>query len=407
MKKRWRGLCALWMVLALVIGVFPVSGAAEGVPESAAAAVSENFSEEMPEGGSLDGERAEMTAEEKGENSAKDETEEPSEQSAGPEETAGGTEETEAVEGTETPEETEAPEETKAPEEIEAPKETEAPGETEAPKETETTGETKAPEETKTPEETEAPKETEATEATEEGEKESETDETAAKSPEDILVEGEKNASVNETAAAEEIQEEGSQQEELETTAPELPENVALPVKAAAAREAAVSGEAWLYVGSDEVGTGSYIGNEEDAASYRKQVTVLFDQSFDSQEEIMNITVPADKKLNGWKLWGFNESGYVRKDSGELEIAGQISEEDYPSVDSDGSSLFLLIVPLWRDAKDILDGDALVMSIGDSCRLSAGTWQVEGDTAVDTTVYTGGRTLYAARSGTFTFHKKE
>ena len=49
-----------------------------------------------------------------------------------------------------------------------------------------------------------------------------------------------------------------------------------------------------------------------------------------------------------------------------------------------------------------MDGDSLDMNIGDSCNLSEGTWKVSGDGTVYT-VDTGGRTVYAARNGTFTF----
>lgn len=399
MKKRWKGLCALWMVLILVIGAFPVAGASEDVPESAAAAVSEaagdgggqaltdsgvveSSPETMSESSSSEAESTEPEESESteisseteagAESSAEDGTENDSEQSRESEKTEeeiGETDSTEAIEGTEegNGESTEAENDGTVVESSEAVSE-------------ENESESGKPEESGTVEET----------SSEEG------------SAEGIPSE--------ESSLEESSSEESSQEEILETVDPELLENAVLLAKAVA-REAVTSAEVWLYVGSNEVGAGSYVGDAGSAASHRQQITVQFDASFDSQDGMKDITVPTDKKLKGWKLWGFNGSGFVTEELRELEAAGQISAEDYQNFGIDGSALSLLIVPLWRDAKDILDGDSLAMNVGDNCNLSAGTWRVDinvdAATTTDTTVYTGGRTVYAAKSGTFTFHKTE
>lgn len=371
MKKRWKGLCALWMVLILVIGAFPVAGASEDVPESAAA-----VSEAAGDGGGqalTDSGAAETSPETMSES---------------------GSSQTESTE-------------------LEESENTESSSETET--SAESSAEDGTGEEPGQSRETEEPDKgtgsSEATEGSEENESESGKPEEGGTTEETSSEESSVEEIPSEESSLEESSlEESSQEEILETTDPELLENAALLAKAVA-REATVSGAGWLYVGSDEVGAGSNVGDAESAASHRQQITVQFDAFFDSQDGMKDIMVPTDKKLKGWKLWGFNESGFVTEELGELEVAGQISAEDYQNFGIDGSALSLLIVPLWRDAKDILDGDSLEMNAGDSCNLLDGNWRVDINvdvaTTTDTTVYTGGRTVYAAQRGTFTFHKTQ
>ncbi len=402
MKKRWKGLCALWMVLVLVIGAVPVTGAAEGMPEQAPVAIDgavEDGGGQTPADSGAEGSPSEIRSETSSSETESTELEE--------------SESTERSEKTETSAESSA--EDGNGEEPGQGRETEEPdngtGSSEAIEgSAEGNGES-------TKESTEAAK-GDGT-AGESSEAVSEENESESGKPEEGGTAEEissEESSVEEISSEESSLEEGSleeniQKEILETTDPELLENAALLAKAVA-REAVTSGDGWLYVGSDEVRADGFIGDGESIASHRKQVTVQFNKSFDSQDEIMNITIPQDKRLSGWRLWGFNNSGFVGKSPlGDLEITGQISAEDYQNFGIDGSALSLLIVPLWRDAKDILDGDSLEMNAGESCNLLAGTWRVDikidASTTTDTTVYTGGRTVYAAKSGTFTFHKTQ
>lgn len=344
MKRRWKGLCALWMVLALVVGATPVTIAAEDVPGTITSEADPGL---KPREGQIQ--------------------EEPSEEESSSEEEP----ETETSETEES--------------ETEASLEEVSKGATENPAGEEENGETLE----------ESAESEETTERVEE-----ETSEEISR---------EESTSIEETSVGESTQEESSEEETLQATNPALLESMALTVKAAAAREAATSGEAWLYVGSGEVGKGSYVGSagNNDVAAHRKQITVQFDSALNTQDGLKDVKVPDGKKLKGWKLWGFNGSGYVAGDSGdlgELEVSGQISADDYQTLNIDNSALFLLIAPQWRDAKNILDGDSLVMSMGDNCILSEGTWQVDGDTT-QYTVDTGGGTVYAAKSGTFIFSK--
>lgn len=390
-KKRWKGLCALWIVLALVIGTFPVAGAVEDVPESAAAAVSEDAGDDesqvLEESGSIENsleEKPETDSSEMGNmESAEKENAESLTENEG---TAGSLAENEGTG------ESSAEKEGATGSSVEE----EGIAESSAGKEEAMGDSTK--DETGT-----APGQS-VESRTDEG-----TEETALKEGEKESGKSEESGSVEETSAEESPSEEDSKKEILETTAPaftapELPQRTAFSARAAAAREVvATSANAWLYVGSDEVKINdTYLGNKESTPLYRQQVTVQFDVSFGSQSGMKDITVPADKKLNGWNLWKFNESGYVTEDLGELELTGQLSADEYQSFNIDNIYSFLLIEPLWRNARDILDGDSLVMNIGDSCNLSEGTWQVSGDTTVYT-VDTGGSTVYAARSGTFIF----
>lgn len=378
MKRRWKGLCALWMVLVLVIGAVPVTGAAEDVPESAATAVNEAAE---ADGGQALAESGMV------ESSSKKDTEIDSSQTENTESSMETGTESSAEDGTE-----------KAPEQSGESEETG--------KETERTGE-------------------------ETGESTEESDGTAAKSSEVVSEEEESGSEKSEesSSAEETSPEEGSQeeipseessleessQEEIETTdstltASELLESVALSAKAAAAGEAAVSGDGWLYVGSNEVSEGDIINRDSDMS----EITINFDEPFNSQSELNGIMAPEGKMLSGWRLWGFNESGMVGNSPlNELEITGQISAEDYQNFLIDNSYFFLLIVPLWSDVQitdddppEITDGGSLVMNVGDKCKLPEGTWQVDGDTTIYT-VGTGGRTVYAAKSETFIFHKTE
>jgi len=400
-KKRWKGLCALWIVLALVIGAFPVAGAVEDAPESAAAAVSEdaeddgrqipaesgrmeNSSEESPEISSSETEDTELAEEESTGSSVENFVER--------EGTEGSSEEKEgaAVDSAENSEEKEgtavgSSEKEEAVESSEKGETWKAPGQ--------------SVESERTDEET----------ASEKGEEEKESEKSEeSNSVKETSVEG---ASAEESSMEKSASEGDSKKEILETTAPaftvpELPEHMALSAKAAAAREAATSAEVWLYVGSDEISAGAMIysgsnGNGEPG------ITIQFDKPLNDQSALDSITPPQDKKLSGWRLWGLSgstESGNVGDSPlEELEITGQISADEYNRfIDSTSPGQFLLIEPLWRDARDIMDGDSLDMNIGDSCNLSEGTWKVSGDGTVYT-VDTGGRTVYAARNGTFTF----
>lgn len=342
-KRRWKGLCALWMVLALVVGASPVTVAAEDVPGTVEIEADSGVE-------SREGQTQEESSEE--ESSSEEELET----------------ETSEIEGTETSSEgmSEGTWESSAEEDV--------------------NGETL--------------EESAESEETTEGIEEETTEEIST----------EEGTSIEETSAEESIQEEGSEEGTLQATNPALLEGMALTAKTATAREAATSGAAWLYVGSGEVKEGSYVGSagteSNDVASYREQITIQFDSSLNTQDALKNVTVPDDKKLKGWKLWGFNSSGFVTGDLGELEASGQISANNYlEDFKIDNSSLFLLIIPQWRSAKDILDEDSLEMSIGDDCILSEGTWQVDGDNTLYT-VGTRGSTVYAAKNGTFIFHKK-
>lgn len=395
-KKRWKGLCALWIVLALVIGTFPVAGAVEDVPESAAAAVSEDAGDDesqvLEESGSI-----ENSLEEKPETDSS----EMGNMESAEKENAEGLTENEGTAGSLA--ENEGTGESSAEKEGATGSSVEEEGiaESSAGKE-EAMGDSTKDEMGTAPGQSVESRTDEGTEeaALKECEKES------GKSEESGSVE---EASAGESSAEESPSREDNKKEILETTAPaftapEQPQRTAFSARAAAAREVvATSANAWLYVGSDEIKINeTYLGDKESTPLYRQQVTVQFDVSFGSQSGMKDITVPADKKLNGWNLWKFNESGYVTEDLGKLELTGQISADEYLNFSIDNIYSFLLIEPLWRDARDILDGDSLVMNIGDSCNLSEGTWQVSGDTTMYT-VDTGGSTVYAARSGTFIF----
>ncbi len=493
-KKRWKGLCALWIVLALVIGTFPVAGAVEDASESAAAAVSEdveNDKKQIP----AEADRVESSSEEKLETSSS-ETEETElveeestgstaenfvEGSAGKEGVAEGSAGKEGV--AEDSAEKEGTAEGSAGKEGTAEGLAGKAGISEGLAEKEGTAEDSAEKEgivessagkggtaegsagkegtAESSTKKEAAEGSGGKEGTAEGSAEKEEavedsakdetwmapgqsmeseirdEETAETAPgkdeeekESEKSEGE-NSSVKETsvegASAEESSteksaSEGDSKKEIpETTAPaftvpELPERMALSAKAAAAREAATSAEVWLYVGSDEVSAGTLIFSGSNGNG-KPGITIQFDKPFNSQSALSSITPPQDKKLSGWRLWGLSgstESGSVGDSPlEELEITGQISADEYNRfIDSTKPDLFLLIEPLWRDARDIVDGDSLEMNIGDSCNLSEGTWQVSGGAADsdatdgDATVYTvdtGGRTVYAARNGTFIF----
>lgn len=389
MKKRWKGLCALWMVLILVIGAFPVAGASEDVPESAAAAVSEaagdgggqaltdsgaveSSLETMSEGSSSETESTELEESENTESSSETETSAESSAEDGTGEEPGQSRETEEPDkGTGSSEATEGSEEGNG-ESTEKSTET-AKGDGTAQESSEAVSEENESESGK-PEEGGTTEETSSEES-----------------------------SVEEIPSEESSSEESSQEEILETTDPELLENVALLAKAVA-REAATSGDGWLYVGSDEVKLEGSVGDTE-TSSYKKLVTVQFDKPFDEQVWMDNITIPQNKSLSGWKLWKFNSGMVVDEELGELEISGQISADNYQNFSIDNSNSFLLIVPLLR-IKDISDGDTLEMNAGDSCNLSEGTWQVDGDATIYT-IGTGGCTVYAAKSGTFTFYKSQ
>lgn len=385
MKKRWKGLCALWMVLILVIGAFPVAGASEDALESAAAAVSEaagdgggqaladsgaaeTSPETMSESGSSQTESTELEESENTESSSETETSAESSAEDGTGEEPGQSRETEEPDkGTGSSDATEGSEEGNG-ESTEAENDGTVVESSEAVSE-ENESESGKPEESGTVEET----------SSEEG-------------------------SAEGIPSEESSSEESSQEEILETTDPELLENAALLAKAVA-REAATSGDGWLYVGSDEVGVGSLIYPDK-----VKQIIIQFAQAFNDQIDINDI-MPQGKKLSGWKLWGCNGSGVssgtvVAPALKELEMDGSILFDEYQAFSIDDSTSFLLIVPIWRDAKDILDGDTLEMNAGDSCNLSEGTWQVDGDATIYT-IGTGGCTVYAAKSGTFTFYKSQ
>lgn len=384
MKKRWKGLCALWMVLVLVIGAVPVTGAAEGMPEPAPAAIDgavEDGGGQTPADSGAEGSPSEIRSETSSsetesteleeiestesssetetsaENSVEDGTGEEPGQSMETEEPDNGTGSSEAIEGSEegNGESTEAENDGTVVESSEAVSE-------------ENESESGKPEEGGTAEETSS-----------------------------------EESSVEEIPSEESSLEESSQEEILETTDPELLENAALLAKAVA-REAATSGDGWLYVGSDEVKLESSVRDTE-TSSYKKLVTVQFDKPFDEQVWMDNITIPQNKSLSGWKLWKFNSGMVVDEALVELEISGQISADNYQNFNIDNSNSFLLIVPLLK-IKDISDGDSLVMNAGDSCNLSEGTWQVDGDATIYT-IGTGGCTVYAAKSGTFTFYKSQ
>lgn len=377
MKKRWKGLCALWMVLVLVIGAVPVTGAAEGMPEPAPVAIDgavEDGGGQTPADSGAEGSPSEIRSETSSSETESMELEE--------------SESTESSEKTETNAESSAEDENG--EEPGQGRETEEPdngtGSSEAIEgSAEGNGES-------TKESTEAAK----------------GDGTAGESSEAVSEENEsESGKPEEGGTAEEISseessleegslEENSQKEILETTDPELLENAAMLAKAVA-REAVTSGDGWLYVGSDEVRAGTSVSEVN-----VHTIEVLFDKSFDSQGWMENVTVPIGKKLDGWKIWEVL-SGAVSGEPIELKVAGQISKEDYEKF---GPSL--LIVPLWRD---VMNGDSFEMKAGDSCNLSEGTWHVDivvdTVTTTDTTVYTGGRTVYAAKSGTFIFYKSQ
>ena len=345
MKKRWKGLCALWMVLALVIGAVPVTGSAEGAPESALAEMSEAAKDGGGQAADSDVEGSSVEIMSEISSSQTEKTDNGTE----------GAESEESDEGTEGAESTEEIENTE-----------------------------------ETPEE-----------GTQETTDAAENDGESVESSEAVSKE-EESSSVEETSLEESTLEESSQEEIRETTEPvltdlELLEHAALSAKAAAAGETAESAEAWLYVGSGEVETGSHIGDA------KQSVTVQFNAPFDSQG--WSIIVPQNKSLSGWKLWKF-DSGMKVVDGAleELEVTGHISADSYQGFQINNSDSFLLIVPLLK-VKDILGGESLEMNVGDSLNLLEGTWQVDGDTTLYT-VDTGGRIVYAARKEKFTFRKK-
>ena len=345
MKKRWKGLCALWMVLALVIGAVPVTGSAEGAPESAPAEMSEAAKDGGGQAADSDVEGSSVEIMSEISSSQTEKTDNGTE----------GAESEESDEGTEGAESTEEIENTE-----------------------------------ETPEE-----------GTQETTDAAENDGESVESSEAVSKE-EESSSVEETSLEESTLEESSQEEIPETTEPvltdlELLEHAALSAKAAAAGETAESAEAWLYVGSGEVETGSHIGDA------KQSVTVQFNAPFDNQG--WSIIVPQNKSLSGWKLWKF-DSGMKVVDGAleELEVTGHISADSYQGFQINNSDSFLLIVPLLK-VKDILGGESLEMNVGDSLNLLEGTWQVDGDTTLYT-VDTGGRIVYAARKEKFTFRKK-
>ena len=158
---------------------------------------------------------------------------------------------------------------------------------------------------------------------------------------------------------------------------------------------------AYLYQGSREILAGGVIDAAEEGMS---RITVEFDRAFGDQEPFQNIEIPLDQKLKGWRLWGYNSgSGFVGQDLYEIPGDGQISASQYQDFNTDPANDSLLVIPLWRNAREILDGDLLEMRAGDDCILSEGMWTVDGDS----TVYSGGRTVYGARDGIFTFRKQE
>ena len=478
-KKRWKGLCALWIVLALVIGTFPVAGAVEDASESAAAVSEdmengerqipaeadrvENSLEEELETSSSDTEEAELAEEGSTGSSAENFVEGSAgkegvaEGSAGKE---GAAEDSAEKEGTAeslagkagiseglaekegTAEDSAAKEgivessagkggtaEGSAGKEGTAESSTKKEaaegsggkeGTAEGSAEKEEAVEDSAKDETwmAPGQSVESERRDEETAKTapgkDEEEKKSEKSEGENSSVKETSAEG---ASAEESSTEKSTSEEDSKKEIPETTAPaftvpELPERMALSAKAAAAREAATSAEVWLYVGSDEVLAWAEIKSDSNG---RPGITLQFDKAFNDQSALTNISAPQDKKLSGWRLWGLSVGSGMVGDGPleELKINGQISADEYNRViDSTNPDLVLLIEPLWRDARDILDGDSLEMNIGDSCNLSEGTWQVSGGAADsdatdgDATVYTvdtGGRTVYAARNGTFIF----
>ena len=89
-------------------------------------------------------------------------------------------------------------------------------------------------------------------------------------------------------------------------------------------------------MGSGEVKLKSYIGDA------KQSVTVQFNAPFDSQG--WSIIVPQNKSLSGWKLWKFNNSGYVDGELEELEVTGHISADTYQSFQINNTDSFLLIV---------------------------------------------------------------
>ncbi len=440
-KKRWKGLCALWIVLALVIGTFPVAGAVEDASESAAAAVSEDV-ENGERQISAEADRVESSSEEKLETSSSETedvklAEEEStgspvenfvEGSAGKEVVAegsagkeGAAEDSAEKEGiAESSAGKEGTAESSGGKEGTAEGSAEKEGIVESSAEKEEAVEDSAKDETwmapgQSMESEIRDEETaETVSGKDEEEKKSEKSEGENSSVKETSVGG---ASTEESSTEKSAPEGDSKKEIPETTAPaftvpELPERMALSAKAAAAREAATSAEVWLYVGSDEVSAWAEIKSDSNG---RPGITLQFDKAFNDQSALTNISAPQDKKLSGWRLWGLSVGSGMVGDGPleELKINGQISADEYNRViDSTNPDLVLLIEPLWRDARDILDGDSLEMNIGDSCNLSEGTWQVSGGAADsdatdgDATVYTvdtGGRTVYAARNGTFIF----
>ena len=370
-KGRWKGLCALWMALALTVYAFPVT------------VIAEDFTEQT-------------------ERMAEDLSGTESEAAFGPENLAAGADEgetgvstgnTESPESTERTESIESTESTTSAESAETLDKSSAESrDSEEPSGTEHTSGAEEPSESEgTAEESSEPESAESTEEREESSAE-ETDKRGENQPE-----GTTEGTAAETSSVEEPVE----KDILESI---VKENLALKA-AAAERAGETSVTAWLYLGSEEVGVGTIIAPDD--TSIKSVITFELNKPFDQQTGLA-VTAPSGKELSEWNLWKANSSGYVTGSLNSKAINDTLTEDEYSGFIPTGEDLYLLFVPIWKEEEvkieEIADGKSLYMQIGTACVLPAGKWKVDGDT----TIYnSSGSTVYAAKAETFVFRKQE
>lgn len=349
MKGRWKGLCALWMALALAVYAFPTTVIAEdsiGQTEETEKNADGEATPYLQEMGNESGMTEKPSVAETVESSysaeiSEVENGESTKVAESTETVDGSTAESESTEETVTQEETTGAEETEG----------ETLSEEETVKSTDEMGESSGDETDKSEEE--------------------ESGETA-------------ESAETETNIAEEL----VKKDILE---PIVKENLAL--KAAAERTGETSVTVWLYPGSIELNTTI----DQNDTTIQKYIPVEFNKPF---SEWLSVNL-SGKKLSGWNLWQVSSGGAVNRSFGSKAINDELSESDYDSFTIDPDNYFLLFSPIWIDV--IEAGKPLNMEAGKEYVLPAGPWTVNEDT----TIYTGDYSIYVLKNGTYTFRKQE
>lgn len=270
MKGRWKGLCALWMALALAVYAFPTTIIAE-----------DSMRQTEEEEKNADGETTPYLQEMRNEF---DMAEKPSAAETVESSYSAETGKVGTGEGMKATESTETVDGSAA--------------------ESGDTEETVAPEETTGPETT-------AGEETAEAETVKSTDEMGESSGDETDKSGEEEP--GETAESTETETniaEGLVKKDV--LEPIVKENLVLKA-AVAERAGETSVAAWLYLGSGEVTLGTSVNRDD--TSIKRDITVNYDTPFNEQEE-WNVTAPSDKELSGWNLWRATSGGIVDKDCG-------------------------------------------------------------------------------------------